>query len=81
MTEEAAEQIEQPQQQGLPPEMVLNILQQRAQRDETLALHLEAATLFAATQVQQRQIEELKQNQKAPRPPRKATARKTTKKK
>ena len=45
--------------QGIPPELVLNILQARASRDKELALHLEAAVLQASVQQQQMTIQQL----------------------
>lgn len=47
------------QEQGIPSGLVLQILQQRAQRDKELALHLEAASLQAAVQQQQMTIQQL----------------------
>lgn len=68
-----------PQEQGIPAGLVIQILQQRAQRDKELALHMEAASLQAAVQQQQMTIQSLLEPEPEPapaKPAKKSTAKK-----
>lgn len=77
--EQASPEAQQSQSPGIPPSLVIEILQQRAQRDKELNLHIEAAILQAANQIQQQQIQQLQAEPapaKAPAKKKPATKRK-----
>jgi hypothetical protein len=57
------------QQQQIPAADVLNVLLQRSARDKDLALHLEAAQLTVAVQMQQMTIQQMiAENEEEPAP-------------